>query len=472
MVGLTNKFSQLLPKLLLAFWITSTLTIGVVIGLPLLQEKWDNEPLAPHFANLLQRVAMRMDSNPELTINQVNKLLRRTGNLEHEQPRRHDKQDDKNRPEIPQVQLYLIDTDGSPSEENRRRIPRSVRQFLLDFEQNGPMHQRQFGNSLVFGPKRLADGSSLVGRLDQHNKPWLFELLQRPWLLLILATIVSTIVFGLLAWNLSNPLRQLRQATTAVARGELDARIDGRISKRSDEIGQLGRSFNLMADSVSTMVTSQQRLLSDISHELRTPLTRLKLSLAIAQRKGQQSDELTRIGTEADQLEAMLHELLALSRLNLQATDRKIDIDLISILQPVIDGAQFEAQELNKMVVVTQPQSLPYYGVDTLLQRMLENPLRNALHYANHKVQVTLRKSLTGVEIDIVDDGNGVPEHELESIFRPFHRVDDARDRSSGGWGLGLAISFGAAEAHQGTISAHNQQGAGLRVTIKLPLLQ
>ncbi|WP_298443025.1 ATP-binding protein [uncultured Ferrimonas sp.] len=487
MAGLINPFNHLLGRLLLAFWLTSTLTLGAVIGLPMLQKQLGNQPVDAPLQLLLEGIAERLNQQPTLTIDHINRVIQRRGvsmgplpkdmldalgRPPHQQhrpaPPRDQPRFKTNTPPM-RLQLYLVDANGNVLNRPAHRLPRALREFLLDFDPQEPMRQQQLGDHLLFGPKQLDNGNYLIGKMGSIRKLWLLELLQRPWLLLLITTLFSTLVFGLLAWNLSKPLRQLRATSSAIARGELDARISPRISNRGDEIGQLGKSFNRMADSVATMVTGQQRLLSDISHELRTPLTRLQLSLALARRKGQQSTELDRITLEAEQLESMLQELLALSRLNLQVTERKSPLDLIETLQPVLDGAEFEAAELGKMMVITAPAQLPFTGIDTLLQRLLENPLRNALRYARSQVHITLRDGQDQLELLIEDDGPGVPADQLDAIFKPFHRVDDARDRDSGGWGLGLAISLGAVEAHQGTLHAYNRNNGGLAVLICLP---
>ncbi len=460
MARLKNPFNSLLGKLLLGFWLTSTLTLSIVVGLPSWQKARDQQQvILPSLKLVLERSAERLDRYPNLELRRLNQGLPRFAN-----------ELGNNLRELEGLKLFLVDGNGNPvAEGNNRHLPRPLREFLLDFNPDQPMRQQQFGNMLVFGLQPLNDGHYLIGKVDDVPRPWLFELLQRPWLFILLSTVISTIVFGVLAWTFSIPLQRLRATSSAIAQGELQARVAPEIAQRGDEIGQLGSSFNHMADSVAAMIASQQRLLSDISHELRTPLTRLKLSLAIAARKGQHSDELTRIETEADQLEAMLQELLTLSRLNLQSTDRKTELNLHCCWQPVLAGAQFEANEMGKQLSVYGETDMPFIGIESLLQRLLENPLRNALRYAAQAVTVRFVVQPTMIEIVIEDDGVGVPEPELAQIFKPFHRVDDARDRHSGGWGLGLAITQAAVEAHQGTLTASNRASGGLAIHIKLP---
>ncbi|WP_035387325.1 ATP-binding protein [Ferrimonas senticii] len=465
-----SKLNRLLPKLLLAFWLTSMLSVGTVLGLPLLLKQWDQLPLQPQFQAALDRVANRLDNNPNLSIEQINRVLHRKDLRQLLPPEAAMAEpSSKHHRDKPSFKFYLVDGNGNVLQQHSRRLPRQLREYLLEFDRTQPQ-QRQIDGKLIFGPKPLANGNYLIGSINALKRPWLAQLWNRPGLLLLLTTVVSTLVFGLLAWSLSKPLRQLKATAGAIASGDLDARITPKISQRGDEIGQVAENFNRMAHSVSTMVHGQQRLLSDISHELRTPLTRLQLSLAIARRKGQHSDELTRIGSEADTLEAMLQELLSLSRLNMQVTERKTALDLVQVLAPVIAGIEFEAEATGKQIQVAMPTSVTLNGVESLLQRLVENPLRNALRYAKALVQLQIESTQTAVMIRISDDGPGVPEAELERIFKPFHRIDSARDRDSGGWGLGLAITQGAVDAHQGQLHASNRPQGGLCLEIRLPV--
>ncbi|MBY5981939.1 ATP-binding protein [Ferrimonas balearica] len=451
--------NHLLFKLLLAFWITSSLVLGLVIGLPHLQKSFDREPLDPRLAMVLNRTAERLVETPPQHWKQL------SHNLRHYQ-------DERGR-EF-RMSFYLIDKDGRPVFRGDRRLPREVRHFLLELDSYQQPMRYRFPNEVVFGPKEVqlnGETHYLIGKIRApHQRPWLFFLMAHPGAFLLVAIAFSGLVFGLLAWHLGKPLRHLKDTAGALARGDLEARVDGDTLSRRDELGQLATSFNQMADSVTTMVKGQQRLLSGISHELRTPLTRLQLALALARKKGEDSAELQRIGREAEQLDAMIRELLALSRLNMQITDSKHPLDLIDVLTDVIDDAGFEAEQMNKQLSVTMPEHLPFKGIENLLRRAVENLLRNALRYAENQVSLEIVRQPNEVLIRISDDGPGVPETELETIFKPFYRVAEARDRDSGGWGLGLAITQGAVEAHQGRVRANNRTPHGLTMTVTLPL--
>jgi two-component system sensor histidine kinase CpxA len=223
------------------------------------------------------------------------------------------------------------------------------------------------------------------------------------------------------------------------------------------------------------MINNQQRLMGDISHELRTPLTRLQLALALGRKKGQQSEELDRISYEALQLEALISELLTLSRVSLVSHENRLVLELAESLSQVLDDAEFEAEQQGKHLQIDIPEALLLPLHPKALSRAIENILRNAIRYANANISIDAVQVVNEIIIIIQDDGPGIATQELEAIFKPFYRPDTARDRQSGGWGLGLAITQAAIQLHQGSIVAKNLIGPtgqrqGLKFTIKLPV--
>jgi two-component system, OmpR family, sensor histidine kinase CpxA len=281
-----------------------------------------------------------------------------------------------------------------------------------------------------------------------------------------------------LAKYLTTPLLKLRTTTNELAEGNLGARVAKKLARRRDEIGQLGRDFNLMAERLESMVHAQQRLLGDISHELRSPLARLGVALGLARQRsgGEVISALDRIERESENLNEMIRQLLILTRLE-SGTDgrKKTDVDLAFLLREVADDADFEARSINRAVKVTGADSCSISGVEELLRSAIENVVRNAVRYTpeGSAVEVGLRRQ-NGAEdnfaiINVRDRGHGVPEEALEKIFRPFYRTEDARDRQSGGGtGLGLAITERAVRLHGGTVKATNAPGGGLDVELRL----
>lgn len=275
--------------------------------------------------------------------------------------------------------------------------------------------------------------------------------------------------------GLLNPIAQLRQASKRMATGEMGVRV-GSASKRLDEIGQLGRDFNYMSEQVESLVNSQKRLLADISHELRSPLTRLQLSIGIALQKNESDMSadmlaaLERIEKEALQIEDMIAQVLLLSRLDNQQPIQNLQtVSLENVMMPIITDAKFEAEQKNKKLSYQADENISLLAEPQLLSSAIENILRNAIHYSHHLVQVSVTVQGKNIVWEIEDDGNGIDESQLSRIFEAFYRESTARDRDSGGVGLGLAIAHHAINKHQGIIQASNRPHGGLLVKISLP---
>jgi len=282
----------------------------------------------------------------------------------------------------------------------------------------------------------------------------------------------AVILCYLLALYLTSPIRRLREATQKLAGGDLQTRVATRVVRRRDELADLARDFDVMAERIESLITSQQRLTRDISHELRSPLARLNVALEIAKQKSTPDTAaiLNRIETESTRLNEMISRLLTLAKLEGGAEDiERRRLDLAEIVRDVAADADFEAQAKGKFVEVSSADSCDVMGSENLLRSAVENVLRNAVRYTDERtvVDVSLSRSNGHAIIKIADHGGGVPDEELPNLFRPFYRVGEARERKTGGIGLGLAIAERAVSAHKGTIKASNSNG-GLLVEITL----
>lgn len=291
---------------------------------------------------------------------------------------------------------------------------------------------------------------------------------------LLLRLGIGILVLAIAAWLVSRlltrPIAALRQTSQALARGELDARTPESLIDRGDELGTLAVDFNRMADRLQTLIESHQRLLRDVSHELRSPLARLQVALELA-RQRDDAEMLDRIELEANRLEHMLDEVLTLSRLQETAGDvqRRV-LDFSGLIAEVVRDAEFEATQKN-VSIESSLQDSRLNGDMGLLRRAVENVLRNAVQHSptGSRINVDLRANAGHITLEVADQGPGAPQADLEKLFLPFHRVGEARDRESGGYGLGLAIASRAVTAHDGSISARLADGGGLVVTIRLP---
>ncbi len=292
------------------------------------------------------------------------------------------------------------------------------------------------------------------------------------------AVIIVGVVCYALARYLTGPIRHLRTAARRLADGDLSARVGGQ-ARRRDEIGELGRDFDFMAERIETLLSTQRQLLRDISHELRSPLARLNVALGLARQQAGTSatGPLDRIECEAERLNELIGQVLTLARLE-SGADRpdRADVDLAALVQQVATDTDFEAAARGRHVRVVHCDACRLHGVRDLLRSALENVVRNAAQYAPENTDIEIALTVPAdatpqrATIEIRDHGPGVPEQALEAIFRPFYRVAQARDRATGGTGLGLAIADRAIRFHGGTVTAINATGGGLLVRLELPL--
>jgi len=292
--------------------------------------------------------------------------------------------------------------------------------------------------------------------------------------------IILLIIGAICLWitrHITRPILQLREAANQLAGGNLGARVPQSATVRVDELGSLSRDFNHMAEQLQTVITARQHLIGDISHELRSPLARLSVALGIAQRSATSESlaALNRIERESLRLNELISEILRLARLESGAERlSQDDVDLQELVREVADDANFEAGSCNRAVrVLTSfPCALP--GNRELLRSAVENVVRNAIRYTpeNTEVEVSLDPGAQPDQavLRVRDHGSGVPVEALRNIFEPFYRIGDARDRDSGGSGLGLSISDRSIRRHGGEVQAFNAPDGGLVIEIRLPV--
>jgi len=374
------------------------------------------------------------------------------------------------------TEIFIFDGDGR--EVMGRPAPEPARDLARRVAAGGEEEaERRGGLHLVARPVSDPDGNMLVVVGALHQPPRAVDLLepQALWLrLAVLAVVVGALSFWL-ARYLSAPMGSLRRATQRLSGGDLSARVGHPVDRRHDEIGELARDFDEMAARLETLLGSQRRLLGDVSHELRSPLARLRVALELARnRAGKDAGEpLDRIDREAARLDELIARLLLLQRLEAgEPGTEVVDFDLMTILSEVVDDASFEAAPAGREVRFGACPPCPMQGHPELIRSALDNVIRNAIRHTPEDTAVEVAASCSGGggEITVRDHGPGVPEEQLETLFEPFARVADARERTTGGAGLGLAITRRAVEIHGGAVTARSHLEGGLEVLIRLPL--
>ncbi|MGB0783026.1 MAG: ATP-binding protein [Marinomonas sp.] len=287
----------------------------------------------------------------------------------------------------------------------------------------------------------------------------------------LLGLLVSS---GVLAYWLLGPLLKLQRAARSFGQGDMSARVENKLARRSDAVGKLAREFNEMAVRIETLLSSKERLMRDVSHELRTPLARIEVALTIAEDKyaiESQKGYLCRIRTELHELDELIGQVLTLSRLE-AASLIKEEMDLQEWLGDIVDDVSFESQL--KGISVTKLGRVPktILGDPLQLRHAIENVLRNACFYAGSGgvIEVETQEKSGMAYIYVRDNGPGVSDDKLEKIFHAFYRSSEAREANSGGFGVGLTISQRIIRAHKGQITARNRDGGGLEVCFQLPV--
>ena len=310
-------------------------------------------------------------------------------------------------------------------------------------------------------------------RSDERRYTWLAtsvgpsHILFAPFYILLLATVA--VLYWLVTMYITRPVRQLASVVDRFGAGELTARAAPR---SKDEIGNLGRSFNAMAERIHTLLTAERQLLQDVSHELRSPLARLTFEAEMVRKTTDRDATATMLRREIERLSELVGTLIEMARAEGEPGEVEIEaLCLNDLLLVTAKDSEVEAQAAGCNIDVNATEETNLQGNAELLRRAIENVLRNAIRYAppESTVEVRLEREASCARITVRDYGPGIPEKLRERIFDPFFRADASRDEHTGGLGLGLAIARRAVRVHHGDITAANASPGAL-MTITLPL--
>ncbi len=315
--------------------------------------------------------------------------------------------------------------------------------------------------------RRSPDGKFWFVAISLPNMPHIWTFL--PYYFLVIAA--TGVLCWLVAVGVVSPIRGIAARIADFGEGDLSARVH---LTREDEIGQLGRSFNEMAERLQLLIMSERRLLGDISHEIRSPLARLKVAVKLARTSSDSKTALDRIDRDLDRLTSLVSDIMEITLVEGDPAMRESNmVSIPELLAEVVQDCGLEAELRACTLHVEGTCCGAIQGNHELLRRAIENVVRNAVRYApeNSSVSITATERGPSMTVTVRDMGTGVPEAALDRIFDPFFRVEEARDVSSGGTGLGLSIAKRAVQLHGGKISARNAY-PGLRVEITIPLAE
>jgi signal transduction histidine kinase len=301
----------------------------------------------------------------------------------------------------------------------------------------------------------------------------------RATILLGVQLTLSLLLIGVVGWwvarSVAKPVEALRNATRRMAAGDLSSRVGRKGGTANDELAQLAHDFDAMAERIEALVAHDRGVLQDLSHELRSPLARLHLILDLAQRSTDPAEAdayFHQAELEIVRLDRMTGEMLALSRLEGGIPGMSCEnLDLVELARGCLEQAELEAQARHvELRLISTSEPVVVFGSAQLLERALDNLIANAIKFSSEggEVELQVARDAGAASISVGDRGPGVPEAELESLFRPFFRGSNAV--RADGHGLGLAIVQRVVKIHGGEWHAGNRDGGGLQVQLRLPL--
>ena len=328
------------------------------------------------------------------------------------------------------------------------------------------------------GPVREPGTGAVIGTIESatHQRP-LWVALARPALILSLVLVLVAIASALLARRISRPVERLTEAVRRLGAGDLAARVPIGGRSGADELTELTRAFNDMADRIERLVAGQKELMANVSHELRSPLTRIRVALELLPRDGAADARLKDVEADLGELERLIEDVLTTSRLEATGVPPRLGLmDARAVLMDVAERAAGDPRLADGAVRVTAGPAIELTADRALLRRALWNLVDNAAKYGAPPITLRAEQHGDHVALSVTDRGDGIAPVERERVLAPFYRLDKARTpgEGSGGFGLGLTLASRVAQVHHGAITigpAETIEGTerGCRVTLTLP---
>ncbi len=359
-----------------------------------------------------------------------------------------------------------------------RRLPKPLMRINENLSSTHPfIHHKRKGFVFVGRYLLLPDGHNVnVLIRSRDHKPPLHSIIADQWLVFVISAIlISGLISYLLALYIAKPILVLRNATQKLAAGDLSIRVQDDMNSNYGEVSLLAHDFDHMADRLEKTISSHKHLIQDISHELRSPVARLQLALELGKKRLNIADDqidIMRIEKECEQINRIINTLLNLPAYELDPSLAfKDNVSVTQLLQHICEDLNYSNPDKPISLTINTQDNLTLPANEQLLRSAIENVLKNAQYYhqGSDAIQVSLTQESRTIVIRCEDKGPGVSPEQLDEIFKPFYRISEARERSSGGHGLGLAISKRAIELHNGKVFAENQVPNGLCVTLSLP---
>ncbi|MCE9575546.1 MAG: HAMP domain-containing histidine kinase [Deltaproteobacteria bacterium] len=302
------------------------------------------------------------------------------------------------------------------------------------------------------------------------EEPSMAEFAFDPLLMLLGLLLLLSVAFTV---HLVRPLERVAAAAERFGRGDLAARTG---VVRTDEIGEVARTFDAMADRVTRLMQAQHDLMANVSHELQTPLARIQVAIDLVQDgvATRAQELLPGIASDVAELERLIEDVMTIARFErADGTTAPLPREPLSV-GDLVERARIRFDGLHDshpLAVEVAPGLPTLVASPVLLRRVLDNLLDNARKYSEpgSEIRLTAAPSATGASVSVVDRGIGMDDADLAQLFTPFFRSDRSRTRATGGVGLGLVLAKRVVEAHGGTIRVSSALGRGTTVTVELP---
>lgn len=351
---------------------------------------------------------------------------------------------------------------------------------LTDAKQNTLIDEKQFqrlssGESVLVYEQdffltdifyRLSQSDQII-KMGPFEYPYLYRNIQ--WIALTVLGILIALAIWLWLRPLWRDLRQLNSASLKFGEGQLDTRVK---RPRYSLINSSLSSFNNMADHIEQLISSHKMLTNAVSHELRTPVSRLRFGLEMLEKSDNESNKaryIKSMNTDIEELDGMLAELLSYARMNRHGI--KLEKSPLLLKDWLYQQTLRLNCEKDEITLTESHKGLSGTAVNCmdhkLMERALHNLVQNACRYAKHNVLIDFQLKNGKYSLSVEDDGVGIPKEFHETIFDPFTRVDDSRDRDSGGYGLGLAIVKQIMNAHSGSVTLQESSLGGVKFLLE-----
>ena len=439
-------------NLVWTFWLALILAIvGTFVTSIVLVRQWNT------YTNFSQ-----IEGRPNYPLRELSKeveiLLNNDGNLENVL---------LDNPIIEFGDTYLVNSLGIDVLD--RSLPEEI---MMNLDEQSISRQPIFSQTIKANSGELY---TLIFRFDLRSRPlWnLFKRFGLYWVFFV-AFVISGVISWWLAIKTVRPIQDIAFASGLHDEEDFLSKIDVKILKRPDEIGELARQLQLSGIKIQELIKKQKDLLRDVSHEVRTPLARLQIATETLQLDASDKRALNQIKDEILIIDQLVQDLLHLSHFDRPSKSHQIEnFKVNTLVDEFIERSKILASTKNLSITSssTNTNNVDVKGNKFLLDRALDNLMSNAIRHSPNNSEIEIKTEIDNENcyISISDQGEGVIEESLEKIFEPFHRLDTSRNRETGGFGLGLSLVKQIVELHKGSVNAFNHPN-GLLVKLSIPV--